>query len=56
MARNLYIIDDQGQIINLNSKVYLIDSDTPVDDAERLGIRLDNFNMRNCFFGPEDDQ
>lgn len=55
MARQLYIVDDKGQIIDLRDKVFLIDSTISIQDAEIYGIRLDNFNVGNCFMGSEDE-
>jgi predicted amidohydrolase len=54
MARQLYIVDDNGQIIDLRDKVFLIDSNVDIQDAETYGIRLDNFNVGNCFMGDEE--
>lgn len=56
MARQLYIVDDKGQIIDLRDKVFLIGTETSIQDAEIYGIRLDNFNVGNCFMGPEDER
>jgi len=68
MAKTLYIYDSgTGTIIDLTSKVYLVDaeycteealelmsmgiSDVPVRDHK--GYELDNFNMTNLFYGSE---
>lgn len=53
MARQLYIVDDKGQVIDLRDKVFLVDSTVSFQDAEIYGIRLDNFNMQNCFMGDD---
>lgn len=55
MTRQLYIVDDKGQVVDLQDKVFLITADDDVDSASLVGIRLDNFNVGNCFLGPESE-
>lgn len=60
MARKLLIVSiTDDVVIDLSARgVFLVEDDKDVDDKVELGInrgiRLDNYNVGNCFFGSVD--
>ena len=59
-AKDLVIVHPgTGTVIALSDLVVLVEADlvldedgeVDADEATRIGIRLDNFNMTNLFFG-----